>query len=149
VLPEELPAHEPVPLFLDLIGFEPVPTERAVSWSLLFDVPGEPPAQRAKRIDGRLPGSLIKLPVAITGAVDEDAYHSLAVRDLQRGQNGERLRVRGLGGAPDLFDLLVDETGERVHVPLICIRADGVLLTGNRDRSVTRRTGVRRDAQTN
>ena len=79
-------SSEPVPLFPDLIGFEPVPTERAVSWSLLFDVPGEPPAQRAKRIDGRLPGSLIKLPVAITGAVDEDAYHSLAVRDLQRGQ---------------------------------------------------------------
>ena len=66
-------SSEPVPLFPDLIGFEPVPTERVVSWSLLFDVAGEPPAQRAKRIDGRLPASLINLPVAITGAVDEAA----------------------------------------------------------------------------
>ncbi len=77
---------EPLPLFPDLIGFEPVPPERVVSWSMLFDVPGERPAQRAKRIDGRLPASLISLPVAITGSVDEDAYHSLAARDLQRGQ---------------------------------------------------------------
>ena len=79
-------SSEPLPLFPDLIGFEPVPPERVVSWSMLFDTPDEQPAQRAKRIDGRLPASLINLPVAITGSVDEDAYHSLAVRDLQRGQ---------------------------------------------------------------
>ena len=79
-------SSEPVPLFPDLIGFEAVPPERVVTWSLLFDTPHEPPAQRAKRIDGRLPESLIKLPLAITGTVDEDAYHSLAGRDLQRGQ---------------------------------------------------------------
>jgi hypothetical protein len=54
-------------------------------WSLLFDVPGRPAAQRAKRIDGRLPASLINLPQAISGDVDDDAYRSLA-RDLQRGQ---------------------------------------------------------------
>jgi hypothetical protein len=77
---------EPLPLLPDLIGFEPVPPARVVSWSMLFDVPGEPPAQRAKRIDGRLPESLIKLPVAITGSVEEKAYHSLAGRDLQRGR---------------------------------------------------------------
>lgn len=77
---------EPAPLYPDLIGFGAVAPERAVEWPLLFDVPAEPPAQRAKRIDGRLPGSLINLPVAITGDVDEDAYHSLAARDLQRGQ---------------------------------------------------------------
>jgi hypothetical protein len=97
-------AAEPMPLFPDLIGFEPVPPERVVSWSLLFDVPGEPPAQRAKRIDGQLPESLIKLPIAITGEVDEDAYHSLAARDLQRGQatalpSGEAV-ARALGAEP-------------------------------------------------
>jgi len=95
---------EPMPLFPDLIGFEPVSLERVVSWALLFDLRGEPPAQRAKRIDGRLPESLIKLPVAITGAVDEDAYHSLAARDLQRGQatalpSGEAV-ARALGIEP-------------------------------------------------
>jgi hypothetical protein len=95
---------EPAPLFPDLIGFGPVAPERVVSWSLLFDVPGEEPAQRAKRIDGRLPASLIRLPTAITGAVDEDAYHSLAARDLQRGHatalpSGEAI-ARALGVEP-------------------------------------------------
>jgi hypothetical protein len=79
-------SSQPLPLFPDLIGLEPVPPERVVSWWLLFDLPGCPPAQRAKRIDGSLPEALIKLPVALTGADDEAVYHSLAVRDLQRGQ---------------------------------------------------------------
>jgi hypothetical protein len=86
----------PVPLFPDLIGFCEVPPERAVDWSLLFDVPGRPPAQRAKRIDGRLPASLIALPQAVSGVDETDAYASLANRDLQRGQatglpSGERV----------------------------------------------------------
>jgi hypothetical protein len=72
-------------VFPDLIGFRPV-GDRQVDWSQLFDVPGRPSAQRAKRIDGRLPRSLIRLPQAITGAVDEEAYRSLATRDLERGQ---------------------------------------------------------------
>jgi hypothetical protein len=40
---------------------------------------------RAKTIDGRLPPSLIHLPIAITGECEIDEYHSLAVRELQRG----------------------------------------------------------------
>ncbi|MBV9365647.1 MAG: hypothetical protein JO286_10290 [Solirubrobacterales bacterium] len=72
------------PVFPDLIGFGPI-GERRVDWSLLFDVPGRPPAQRSKPIDGRLPRSLIELPVDITGAVENEAYHSLAARDLERG----------------------------------------------------------------
>jgi hypothetical protein len=77
---------EPVPIFPDLLGFRPVPRELAVDWSLLFDAPGAEPAQRAKKIDGRLPRSLIHLPVAVTGEVDVEEYHSLAARDLERGQ---------------------------------------------------------------
>ncbi len=108
-------ASEPVPLFPDLIGFEAVAPEHVVSWSLLFDVPGAPPAQRAKRIDGRLPQSLIMLPLAITGAVDEQAYHSLAARDLQRGQatalpSGEAI-ARALGVEP----LTRDQVGLAEH----------------------------------
>jgi hypothetical protein len=72
-------------LFPDLLGFRPIDTDRAIDWSHLFDVPGRAPAQRAKRIDGTLPASLIALPQAVTGAVDVDAYRSLAGRDLQRG----------------------------------------------------------------
>jgi len=75
-----------VPMFPDLMGFGRVAPERAVDWWLLFDLPGRPPAQRSKRMDGRLPASLINLPAQITGEVDDEAYHSLAARDLQRGQ---------------------------------------------------------------
>ena len=77
--------HSAVPLLPDLVGFRPVPAELAVDWQLLFDVPGAPPPQRAKRIDGRLPASLIDLPAARTGALDDPMLASLAVRDLERG----------------------------------------------------------------
>src|ERR1700674_509568 len=73
------------PVFPDLAGFRPLAPEHVIDWSLLFDVPGRPPAQRAKPIDGQLPASLIRLPESITGAVEVSAYRSLAARDLQRG----------------------------------------------------------------
>ena len=102
---------EPVSIFPELLGFRPVPRERSVDWTLLFDAAGTRTAQRAKRIDGRLPRSLIQLPVAITGECDIDEYHSLAVRDLQRGQgvglpSGEAVS-RHLGVTP----LSPDEVG--------------------------------------
>ncbi|MFF5291404.1 peroxidase family protein [Paractinoplanes globisporus] len=76
-----------VPLFPDLVGFGPLPADRRLDLTQIFDVPGHPPAQRAKRLDGRLAGSLIGLPEQVTGAVDADAYRSLAVRDLLRGES--------------------------------------------------------------
>jgi hypothetical protein len=75
------PGGEEYAVFPDLVGFRPVAPEHRIDWRLLF---GDD-AQRAKRMDGRLAASLIGLPLAITGAVDVDAYHSLAARDLQRG----------------------------------------------------------------
>jgi hypothetical protein len=91
------------PVFPDLMGFGPI-GDRWVDWSVMFDVPGHAPAQRAKRIDGRLTRSLIELPEAITGRVDEPAYHSLAARDLERGEatglpSGEAV-ARAIGAAP-------------------------------------------------
>jgi hypothetical protein len=76
----------PVPVFPDLIGFGAVGPEHGVDWSLLFDVPERRPAQRAKRIDGTLPQSLLVLPREITGEETGSDYASLANRDLQRGQ---------------------------------------------------------------
>jgi hypothetical protein len=92
------PGGEARPVFPDLIGFGPI-GDRRVDWSLLFDVPGRPAAQRATPIDGRLPRSLIELPEVITGAVELDAYQSLAARDLERGHatglpSGERVADR-------------------------------------------------------
>ena len=76
----------PVPIFPDLIGFRPISPERCVDWTVLFDAPGQPRAQRAKKIDGRLVRALIALPVAVTGECAIEELHSLAVRDLERGQ---------------------------------------------------------------
>jgi Animal haem peroxidase len=106
---------EPAPLFPDLAGFGPVPAELAVDWALLFDLPGRPSAQRAKRIDGRLPASLLQLPVSLTGEVEVEAYHSLASRDLQRGRaiglpSGEAV-ARAIGAEP----LAADEVGLDTH----------------------------------
>jgi hypothetical protein len=94
----------PCPVFPDLMGFGPVDPGRAVDWALHIDLPGHPPAQRAKRIDGRLPSSLIALPAQISGAAPGDDYASLANRDLQRGQavglpSGEAV-ARHLGVEP-------------------------------------------------
>jgi Animal haem peroxidase len=91
-------------LFPDLVGFRPVPGELAVDWSMLFDVEGARPAQRAKLIDGRLARALIELPAAITGDVEVDAHHSLAGRDLARGSayglpSGEAV-AEAMGEAP-------------------------------------------------
>ena len=75
-----------LPLLPDLLGFRTIGPEHQVEWSRLFDAPGAQPAARAKKIDGRLVGALIALPVALTGASDVDEFYSLAVRDLTRGQ---------------------------------------------------------------
>jgi Animal haem peroxidase len=113
----------PVPVFPDLIGFCEVPESRRVEWWRLFDVPGELQAQRAKRIDGRLPESLIALPQAITGVDESDAYSSLANRDLQRGQaiglpSGEAV-AGALGTDPlDQEQIGLAEAGWRGETPL-------------------------------
>ena len=69
----------PCPLFPDLMGFGPVAPEHTVDWPLQLE-------QRAKRIDARLPASLIALPTQISGSAPGTDYASLANRDLQRGQ---------------------------------------------------------------
>jgi hypothetical protein len=95
---------EPVALFPELLGFRTVPAEHVVDWKLFFDATSAPPPQRCKKIDGKLVRALIELPVAVTGECEIEDYHSLAVRDLQRGQgiglpSGEAV-ARHLGVTP-------------------------------------------------
>jgi hypothetical protein len=113
----------PVPLFPDLLGFRPVPREYAVDWSLFFDAPGMPSAQRSKKMDGKLVRALIELPVAVTGECEIEDYHSLAVRDLQRGQgvglpSGEAV-ARRIGVMPLTAEQVgIASTGWKGETPL-------------------------------
>jgi Animal haem peroxidase len=129
----------PIPIFPDLLGFRPVPPERKVDWTLFFDGRSGRTAQRAKKIDGRLPRSLIQLPVAITGECEVDEYHSLAVRDLQRGQgvglpSGEAV-ARHLGLRPlTTEEVGLASTGWSGPTPLwyYILREAAVVASGNR-----------------
>jgi hypothetical protein len=122
-------SSDPAPLFPDHLGFRPIPPSRRVDWRLFFDgfdgadADAVPRAQRAKKIDGKLVRSLIELPVAITGECDVDEYHSLAVRDLERGEgvglpSGEAL-ARHLGEPPlTREEIGVESTNWRGETPL-------------------------------
>ena len=57
----------PVPGVPGPHGLRPGDPEHTVDWALQIDVAGHPPAQRAKRIDSRLPAALITLPTQISG----------------------------------------------------------------------------------
>jgi heme peroxidase len=129
----------PAPIFPDLIGFRPVTPDRWVEWTRLFDADGHPPAARAKKIDGRLVSPLMALPVALTGDSEVEEFHSLAVRDLERGQgvglpSGEAI-ARHVGAEP----LSADEVGAvkagwRGETPLwyYVLREADVRCRGNR-----------------
>ena len=101
----------PVPLFPDLIGFRPIAEAHRVDWGMLFDLPGRAPAQRAKKIDGRLVRSLIALPAEVTGTVEVEEFHSLAVRDLERGENVGLPSGEAVAGALGERALTHDEIG--------------------------------------
>jgi hypothetical protein len=114
---------DPGPLFPDLLGFRPVPREHVIDWTLFFDTSGATLAQRSKKIDGKLVRSLIELPVAVTGECEIEDYHSLAVRDLQRGQgvglpSGEAV-ARHIGVAPLTAEQVgIESTGWKGETPL-------------------------------
>jgi hypothetical protein len=114
---------DPVPLFPDLLGFRAVPRHRKIDWTLFFDVPGATTAQRSKKIDGKIVRALIELPIAVTGACEMEDHHSLAVRDLQRGQgvglpSGEAV-ARHMGITPLTAEQIgIASTGWRDETPL-------------------------------
>lgn len=101
----------PAPLFPDFMGFTAVPESHMIDWGYFFDLPRRAPAQRSKKLDGRLAHALMYLPEAISGAVDTESHRALGIRDLQRGQavglaSGEAIAQR-LGIPP----LTREETG--------------------------------------
>jgi hypothetical protein len=129
----------PMPIFPDLIGFRPIAPEQWIDWSHLFDAPGRPPAARAKKIDGRLVSALIALPVALTGDSEVEEFHSLAVRDLERGQGVGLPSGETIARLLDEEPLSADEVGAvragwRGETPLwyYVLREADVRCDGNR-----------------
>ena len=125
------------PVFPNLAGFRPLTPDCVVDWTILFDVPGYPVAQRAKLIDGTLPTSLIRLPESITGAVEVTAYSSLAARDLQRGlgtglPSGEEV-ARAIGAKPLTADeLALDDWHDEAPLWLYILREAAARGDGDR-----------------
>jgi hypothetical protein len=60
--------------------------DRVVNWSYFFSVDDQHPPQPSKRIDTLLAHSLIDLPTSVVGETEIPEQHSLAYRDLVRGE---------------------------------------------------------------
>ncbi len=100
-------------VFPDCAGTCPVPHDRAVDWRYFFQVDEQHPPQASKRIDTLLAHSLIDLPTSVVGVTDIPEEHSLAYRDLVRGEaldlpSGEAI-AREIGAEP----LSTEEVGLR------------------------------------
>lgn len=110
-------------VFPDCAGTCPVPHERAIEWNYFFAVDEQHPPQASKRIDTRLAHSLIDLPTSVVGETEIPEQHSLAYRDLVRGEaldlpSGEAI-AKFIGAAPlSPEEVGLREMGWRSETPL-------------------------------
>ena len=100
-------------VFPDYQGTCPVNHDRTVDWAYFFNVDATRPPQASKRIDTILAHALINLPESVVGTTETPEEHSLAYRDLIRGEglalpSGEAI-ARVMGVAP----LTPEEVGLR------------------------------------
>ncbi len=98
-------------VFPDCAGTCPVPHDRVIEWSYFFQLDDQRPPQASKCIDTILAHSLIDLPKSVVGDTEIPEQHSLAYRDLERGEalnlpSGETV-ARAMGIEP----LTRDEVG--------------------------------------
>jgi hypothetical protein len=100
-------------VFPDLAGTCPVPHDRAVDWAYFFHVDEKRPPQASKRIDTLLAHALIDLPTSVVGDTEIPEQHSLAYRDLVRGEALDLPSGEAIAGAMGVDPLTQDEIGLR------------------------------------
>jgi hypothetical protein len=98
-------------VFPDCQGTCPVRHDRVVDWAYFFNVDGQRPPQPSKRIDIRLAHSLIDLPTAVVGETEIPEQHSLAYRDLVRGEGLDLPSGEAIARVMGVEPLSQDEVG--------------------------------------
>ncbi len=110
-------------VFPDCAGTCPVLHGRVIEWSYFFQLNERQPPQASKRIDTILAHSLIDLPISVVGETEIPEQHSLAYRDLERGEalalpSGEAV-ARAMGIEPLTRDEVgLQELGWQGETPL-------------------------------
>ena len=100
-------------VFPDCAGTCPVPHDRAVDWAYFFHVDEKRPPQASKRIDTVLAHSLIDLPTSVVRNTEIPEQHSLAYRDLVRGEALDLPSGEAIARAMSIEPLAQDEVGLR------------------------------------
>ncbi len=98
-------------IFPDCAGTCPVLHDRVVDWAYFFNVDEQRPPQASKRIDTLIAHSLIDLPRSVVGETEIPEQHSLAYRDLMRGQALDLPSGEAVSRAMDIEPLSKDELG--------------------------------------
>jgi len=110
-------------VFPDCAGTCPVRHDRVINWEYFFTIDGRRSPQASKRIDTILAHSLIDLPDSVVGETETPEEHSLAYRDLVRGEaldlpSGEAI-ARAMGIEPLSKDEVgLDKMGWKSETPL-------------------------------
>ena len=100
-------------VFPECAGTCPVPHERVVDWAYFFNTDATRPPQASKRINTILAHSLIELPPSGVGTTTTPEEHSLAYRDLMRGEALALPSGEAVARAMNVEPLSADEVGLR------------------------------------
>jgi hypothetical protein len=98
-------------IFPDCAGTCPVTYDHVVDWKYFFNVNEQHPPQPSKRIDTLLAHTLINLPLAVVGTTTIPEEHSLAYRDLVRGEALDLPSGEAVAEAMGVEPLSSDEVG--------------------------------------
>jgi hypothetical protein len=88
-----------------------VPHDRVIEWSYFFQLNDQRPPQASKRIDTILAHALIDLPNSVVGDTEIPEQHSLAYRDLERGEALDLPSGEAIARAMGIEPLSRDEAG--------------------------------------